>query len=31
VSGNAESVRCVVGDEWLPLDACRDRLVYPSK
>jgi hypothetical protein len=31
VSGDEASARCVVGDEWLPLDACRDRLVYPSK
>lgn len=27
VSGNEASARCVVGDDWLPLDACRDRLL----
>ncbi len=27
VIGNDASVRCVVDDAWLPLDACRDRLV----
>lgn len=27
IGGNAASIACRVGDVWLPLDACRDRLV----